>query len=253
MPIHHVDAFATHPFEGNPAAVCLLSSPADPQWMQSLARDLNLSETAFIEKRPDGFSLRWFTPTVEVDLCGHATLASAHVLWESGTLAPEERAVFFTRGGRLTATRRGEWIELNFPADTPIPVGPPADTKEALGVVPLYVFRGRIGYLFELADETRVRELSPDISRIAKWDGHVIVTGRATTPGFDFVSRFFGPRAGIPEDPVTGSAHCCLGPYWKARLNKSRFVAYQASARGGVVKVGFVRNRVLLIGQAVTI
>ena len=255
LTITQVDAFASKPFEGNPAAVCLLSEPADPAWMQSVAREMNLSETAFLVRRSDGgFDLRWFTPGVEVDLCGHATLASAHVLWESGHLPPNAAAVFHTRSGRLTASSRDGWIEMDFPAEPDEPAPGPAWLADALGAEPTYVGRNRFDYLVEVDTEVTVRDLTPDLRRIAQLGGRgLIVTSRADTEGFDFVSRFFAPCTGIDEDPVTGSAHCCLGPYWQRKLGRDAFTAWQASARGGLVRVTVRGDRVVLGGQAVTV
>ena len=252
--IVQVDAFTAKPFAGNPAAVCLLPGPRDDQWRQDVAREMNLSETAFLQRRDDGFDLRWFTPTTEVDLCGHATLASAHVLWEEGLLQPAEQARFHTRSGLLTARRAGAWIEMDFPAEPASPAEPPADLARALGVRSVYVGRSRVDYLVEVASEDEVRGLRPDMALLATVPIRgIIVTARAATPGYDFVSRFFGPQVGVPEDPVTGSAHCCLGPFWAERLGKTEMVGYQASARGGVVRVRLAGPRVILGGQAVTV
>ena len=252
--IVQVDAFTSEPFAGNPAAVCVLERPAEPAWMLNVAREMNLAETAFLVPRPDGFELRWFTPTVEIDLCGHATLASAHVLWETGRLPSRETARFHTRSGLLTATRDGDWIELDFPATPAEPVEAPAGLAEALGAELRYVGRSRFDYLAELADERALRELRPDFGRLGRVSARgVIVTSRSATPDRDFVSRFFAPGSGIDEDPVTGSAHCCLAPFWSQRLGKQEFVAHQISARGGVLKVRLVGDRVRLGGQAVSV
>jgi PhzF family phenazine biosynthesis protein len=254
LTITTVDAFTDRPFAGNPAAVCLLPEPADAGWMQQLAREMNLSETAFLCRRPDGFSLRWFTPAVEVDLCGHATLASAHALWEQGHLRVDEPARFHTRSGLLTATRQGSWIAMDFPAVVPEPAPAPPDLAPALGATLGFVGRNRFDYLIEVDSEATLRGLKPDFNRLAALPVRgVIVTARAATPGFDFVSRFFAPAAGVNEDPVTGSAHCCLAPFWGQRLGKAVMVGYQASARGGVVRVRPAGSRVILEGQAVTV
>ena len=252
--ITQVDTFTNRPFAGNPAAVCVLPAPRDASWMRDVAREMNLAETAFLEARADGFGLRWFTPTVEVDLCGHATLAAAHVLWEEGHLPPGVAARFHTRSGLLTAERRGEWIELDFPATPERPAPSPAGLAEALGAEPRHVGRTRFDYFVELDSEATVRALRPDQGALAALPVRgVIVTSRAAGDGFDFVSRFFAPASGIPEDPVTGSAHCALGPYWGVRLGKAQMLAYQASARGGVVRVRLAGDRVKLGGQAVTV
>jgi PhzF family phenazine biosynthesis protein len=252
--IHQVDAFTNRPFAGNPAAVCILDQPRDAIWMQNVAMEMNLSETAFLERVEDGFNLRWFTPAVEVDLCGHATLAGAHILWETGLLTPAQEARFHTKSGRLTANRRGDWIELDFPAKPDKPVEAPRGLVDALGVTPLYAGKNAFDYIIEVDSEATVRRLTPNFSLLKTLGVRgVMVTSRATMPGYDFVSRFFAPGAGIDEDPVTGSAHCCLGPFWSARLGKTEFVAYQASKRGGTVRVRVNGDRVLLQGQATTI
>ncbi len=249
-----VDAFTDKPFAGNPAAVCLLPGERPEQWMQDVAREMNLSETAFLVKQADGYRLRWFTPAVEVDLCGHATLASAHVLWEWGELRPEQQARFHTRSGLLTALRRSDWINLDFPATPERPVEAPIDLLAALGVAPVYVGRSQFDYLVELESERAVRGLRPSFSQLATLGARgVIVTSRTAGEPYDFIARFFAPGSGIDEDPVTGSAHCCLGPFWAARLGKAELLAYQASARGGVIGVRVQGERVQLGGQAVTV
>ena len=254
IPIYQVDAFTEKPFAGNPAAVCLLSAARDEAWMQAVAREMNLSETAFLHPRGDDFDLRWFTPAAEVDLCGHATLATAHVLWETGRLAPEATARFHTRSGLLTATREGGAITLDFPATPPAPAAAPPGLAEALGAPFGYVGTSRFDLLVELAAERTVRELRPDFARVRDLGVRgLIVTAAAETAGFDFVSRFFAPAVGIDEDPVTGSAHCCLGPYWRDRLGRDEMTAYQVSARGGVVRVRVAGERVRLGGRAVTV
>jgi predicted PhzF superfamily epimerase YddE/YHI9 len=254
LSLTQVDAFTSEPFAGNPAAVCVLPEGRDAAWMQRVAREMNLSETAFLRPREDGFDLRWFTPTVEIDLCGHATLASAHVLWETGRLAASEPARFHTRSGLLTALSQSGWIELNFPATPDEQVEPPPGLAEALGASPRYVGRSRFDYLVELDGEETVRHLRPDFQRLQAISRRgVIVTSRSATPACDFVSRFFAPAAGIDEDPVTGSAHCCLAPFWTSRLHKDRLLAHQVSARGGVIKVRLEGDRVCLGGQAVTV
>jgi PhzF family phenazine biosynthesis protein len=252
--IVQVDAFADRPFGGNPAAVCVLSAPRGERWMQDVAREMNLSETAFLHPENEGYRLRWFTPAVEVALCGHATLASAHVLWQDGHLPTDRQARFHTLSGLLTADRRGEWIELDFPATGPAPAPPPAGLAAALGVEPRWVGRSRFDYLVLVEHEDTVRNLQPDFAALEQVDARgIIVTSRAATPGYDFVSRFFAPRAGVPEDPVTGSAHCALTPFWSERLGRTEMTAYQASPRGGTVRVRHAGDRVVLAGQAVTV
>ena len=257
MPVRvvQVDAFTNRPFAGNPAAVCVLSEPPTDQWMRDVAREMNLSETAFLTPLADGYSLRWFTPAVEVDLCGHATVASAHVLWEDRHLPPGAQARFHTRSGLLLADRRGDWIELDFPAKPAAPADAPAGLLTALGLErAVAVGRSAFDFLVEVDSEAGVRALSPDHTALKKISVRgVIVTSRSATPEFDFVSRFFAPGAGVDEDPVTGSAHTTLGPWWAARLGKTEFTAFQASARGGVVRVRLLGDRVILGGQAVTV
>jgi PhzF family phenazine biosynthesis protein len=252
--IYQVDAFTDRPFAGNPAGVCILPAPAGESWMQAVASEMNLSETAFLVRQTDGYQLRWFTPAVEVELCGHATLASAHILFETGLLKPGEQARFHTLSGLLTAARAGSWIEMDFPATPEQPASAPDDLAEALGVKARYVGKSLFDYLVEVDDEATVRGLTPDIGRLGQVAARgVIVTARSASPEYDFVSRFFAPAAGVPEDPVTGSAHCCLAPFWAARLGKTEMVGFQASRRGGVVRVRLAGERVLLGGQAVTV
>jgi PhzF family phenazine biosynthesis protein len=249
-----VDAFADRPFSGNPAAVCLLDSPKDESWMQQVAAEMNLAETAFVTRGAAGFDLRWFTPKVEVDLCGHATLAAAHALWAGGQ-APRGSAIeFHTRSGILRARRRGDLIELDFPSEPATEGNTPAGLGEALGARILWAGRNRMDYLVEVESEQVLRALDPDIQAIARLGMRgVIVTCQGGATPYDFLSRFFAPAAGIAEDPVTGSAHCALAPFWSARLQRDSMAGYQASARGGVVRVTLRGDRVLLAGRAVTI
>jgi PhzF family phenazine biosynthesis protein len=254
IPFFQVDAFTAKPFTGNPAAVCLLEKEAEADWMQSVAGEMNLSETAFVVPRDDGFGLRWFTPVSEVDLCGHATLASAHVIWETGRLAEADTARFHTRSGLLTAERVGDWIKLDFPATPAEPIEAPAGLSDLLGSVPKFVGRSRFDLLLELTDAEELRDLNPDFAGLSSLPVRgLIVTAKSDVPDFDFLSRFFAPEAGINEDPVTGSAHCALAPFWAERLGKNEMTAFQASARGGVVKVRSAGDRVLLRGKAVTV
>lgn len=261
-PIYTVDAFTHTPFKGNPAAVCLLNAPQDANWMRNVAAEMNLSETAFLVPRPDskdGYDLRWFTPTVEIPLCGHATLASAHVLWETGQLKPAEAARFHTMSGELAARRFKDLIELDFPALAAHPAELPDELVAALGAEPTQAVllkdpsgRDR-NYLAEFADAKTVRELHPAFMQLRSLPYGVIVTAQADTPEFDFISRYFASAYGIDEDPVTGSAHCMLTPYWSAKLGKAEMMAYQASARGGVLHVELRGDRVLMRGHAVTV
>jgi PhzF family phenazine biosynthesis protein len=251
---YQVDAFTNKPFAGNPAAVCLLSTPCHDHWMQRVAHEMNLSETAFLYQQDDGFSLRWFTPTTEVDLCGHATLASAHVLWESGLLKPSESVRFHTRSGLLTAARNGNLIELNFPALLVVPATVPVALTQAMGVTPTYVGKFGACYLLQVTDEDTVCNLQPDFHALQALPGRgVVVTSDSPTSAYDFVSRYFAPWVGINEDPVTGSVHCALGPFWGKRLDKDSLKAYQASARGGVIYIHLKDDRVYLSGHAVTV
>ena len=259
QPITVVDAFTEEPFRGNPAAVCVLKAPRDETWMRHVAREMNLPETAFLGPRADGWSLRWFTPETEVDLCGHATLASAHVLFEEGKLSPEGEARFHTKSGLLTACRRFGWIEMDFPATPASAVEPPRDLAASLGARPVFVGQTAFDYFVELESEDVVRQLRPNLTALAGFGGRgVIVTAAASKPepgslSYDFVSRMFAPAAGIPEDPVTGSAHCALAPYWAERLSKTDLLGYQCSTRGGFVRVRPQGNRVILGGRAVTV
>ena len=249
-----VDAFASRPFSGNPAAVCVLPAPRDAEWMQLVAREMNLAETAFLVPRPDGYDLRWFTPGTEVDLCGHATLASAHVLWEDRRVPPTDTLRFHTRSGLLTATQRDGLIWLDFPATPAVPSDPPAQLADVLGATPRWVGRSPFDWLVELESDAAVRGLDPELSRLGRLEARgVIVTARAEDGRHDFVSRFFAPAAGIPEDPVTGSAHCALAPFWAERLGRTELSGYQASARGGTVRTRLAGDRVLLGGSAVTV
>ncbi len=256
LPIYTVDAFTERPFAGNPAAVCLLDREREAAWMQTLAGEMNLSETAFLRQQGDAWSLRWFTPKAEVALCGHATLASAHVLWETGRLAPDAPALFDTLSGRLTAQRVADgWIELDFPARRESPHVQLPELFAALGVKPVYFGKNAYDYVVEVASAQQVRDLAPDFAALGKLPVRgVIVTAAADAgSGFDFVSRFFAPGVGVPEDPVTGSAHCCLAPYWGEKLGKGEMVGFQASPRGGTVRVRRQGERVILAGRAVTI
>jgi PhzF family phenazine biosynthesis protein len=254
LDLYHVDAFTDRAFAGNPAAVCLLTEPRDARWMQDVAREMNLSATAFLEPVEEGFNLRWFTPAVELELCGHATLASAHVLWASGRLAPEATARFHTKSGLLTAERQGGWIELDFPSRPVEAAEPPDGLAEAFGVTALFTGRSGETCLLELPSEAAVRAATPDFPRLTQLEvRRVILTARADPGPFDIVSRYFAPGMGLHEDPVTGSAHCVLGPYWTAKLGKPALLAYQASARGGTLKMRVEGDRVRLGGQAVTV
>jgi PhzF family phenazine biosynthesis protein len=256
LAITQVDSFTDKPFAGNPAAICVLEKFRPDDWMQLVAREMNLSETAFLVRNADGFDLRWFTPTTEVDLCGHATLASAHVLWEEGHLRPDQTARFHTRSGVLEAKRDGAWIEMDFPSTPATPIAKIERLESAIGAKPQFTGQSKFDYLVELASEEEVRAIAPDFAALRRLTVRgVIVTSRASRPDYDFVSRFFAPAAGIDEDPVTGSAHACLAPYWKDRLDRDNLTGFQASARGGYIRTRCEgnRNRVRISGQAVTV
>jgi predicted PhzF superfamily epimerase YddE/YHI9 len=260
--IFHVDAFTNKPFAGNPAAVCLLNQPADAEWMQRVAREMNLAETAFVVPTDERgrFDLRWFTPTVEVDLCGHATLATAHVLWETNRLDRKTVAKFETRSGVLSARSDQDWIELDFPATPANPVDAPPHLLESFEPAVrkriTAIAKSRFDYLVEIdlpqSDFAKLKVVLRNVVQLPS-RGVIVTTRHTSDPKFDFACRFFAPQSGIDEDPVTGSAHCALGPWWGERLEKAEMLAYQASSRGGVVRVRTEKERVLLGGQAVTI
>lgn len=254
--IIQVDAFTSQVFRGNPAAVCVLTAAQDDQWMQLVAQEMNLSETAFLIKQDQDYSLRWFTPTTEVPLCGHATLASAHVLWTEGYASTGQSLNFQTKSGLLTARYQDNWIELDFPANRSQDIPPITKLQDALGVLIKTFSYNSLGYLVELHSPEQVKQLQPNFALIKQLPiSQVIVTSLAAANSeYDFISRFFAPGLGIDEDPVTGAAHCCLAPYWRERLQKDNFLAYQASHRGGVVKINYDGgDRVLLQGQAITV
>ena len=250
-----VDAFTPRPFAGNPAAVCLLAEAADEQWMRNIAVEMNLAETAFLLPQKDGYRLRWLTPESEVDLCGHATLASAHLLWSDGHQPAESEIRFYTRSGLLTARQKDGMIWLDFPAKPAVAAPDPIGFAAALGTPALWIGRNEFDYLVEIGDEATLRALaSNQAALIAVETRGIIVTSRARAGAeYDFVSRFFAPREGIPEDPVTGSAHTALAPYWAAKLGRTTLTGYQASRRGGMVRTVVQGDRVLLGGQAVIV
>lgn len=254
LPLHLIDAFVDGPFTGNPAAVVLLDATRPEEWMQRVAMEMNQAETAFLLRQDEGFSLRWFTPNKEVDLCGHATLASAHYLWEARQLAPDTPARFHTRSGWLAARRDNEqWITLDFPANVPRSTEPPPNLAAVLGAPPREVLQGSSDLMCVMADAATVRQLTPDLAAMAAWNFRgVLVTAPGDQIGIDFVSRCFFPAYGVPEDPVTGSAHCALTTYWAGVLGRDRLVAYQASPRGGLVRCRLAGGRVELTGRAVT-
>lgn len=245
MRLYIVDAFTDTPFTGNPAGVVLLDEPADASWMQSVAAELKHAETAFVELGEGPRPLRWFTPAVEVDLCGHATLATGHILGGD--------QVFLTRSGELRTHAENGWVHMDFPVDPPAEAS--EDVTSALpGVTVEGVFRGKTDILVRAATAAEVRAVKPNLDVVAGWPARcVIVTAPGDKPGIDFVSRVFGPAVGVPEDPVTGSAHCTLSPYWSQLLGRDELVGEQASERGGVVRTQLRGERVGLAGQAVTV
>lgn len=252
IPLYWVDAFAEHRFGGNPAAVCLLDGPADERWMQALAAELGLSETAFTWPEGPERRLRWFTPTTEVDLCGHATLATAHALREAGQAADGDVVAFATRGGALTARLDGDTVELDLPADPPSPV--PVPPGQGVGAPAVAAARGERYLVVEVASAAVLRALRPDPGAVALMDDvAVVVTAAGDRPGADYELRMFAPRVGIDEDPVTGSAQCSLGPYWAERLGRTAMTAVQASPRGGRLRVTVGHDRVLVAGQVTTV
>ena len=254
VPLFTVDAFTDRRFSGNPASVCVLPQTLPDELLQAVAAEMKHSETAFLEPRGAEWGLRWFTPCVEVPLCGHATLASAHVLWQTGRLAPDARAVFQTASGQLTAAMEGDRIALDFPMEAADPIPEPEGLAEGLGAEIVRVGRNRLDLLAEVADEATVAGLAPNLARLATYPVRgVIVTARASTPGADFVSRFFAPQSGVDEDPVTGSAHCALAPWWSERLGRTAMTGRQLSQRGGTVGVRLTGARVHLLGTAMTV
>lgn len=253
--IYTVDAFTDKPFAGNPAAVCLLEENKDDKWLLNVAAEMNLSETAFVKKTDNGFILRWFTPKSEVELCGHATLASAHILWQTGILNQSEEAIFHTVfKGMLSAKKDGEEITLNFPINLQNPSEQKDEVEKALGINSIYLGITDHHYFVELNSEEEVKNAKPNFDLLRKLPKYgTIITSRSNNTSYDFISRFFAPLKGVNEDPVTGSAHCVLAPYWSGKLGKEVLVAYQASERGGYMKVKVEGDRVLLTGKAVTI
>ncbi|MEO8665225.1 MAG: PhzF family phenazine biosynthesis protein [Ignavibacteria bacterium] len=253
--IFTVDAFTDKKFSGNPAGVCLLNENKDDGWLLNVAAEMNLSETAFVKKIDEGFSLRWFTPKVEVELCGHATLASSHILWQEKILKPDEEAVFHTEyKGILTAKKNGDEIVLNFPINPPSKSADNPDLEKALGVKPVYLGMTDHHFLVELYSDDEVKKVDPDFSLLKKLPKFgTIITAKSNNKNYDFISRFFAPSKGINEDPVTGSAHCVLAPFWSERLGKRSMKAFQASERGGSMTVTIEGDRVLLSGKAITI
>ena len=253
MKIHVVNAFAEGPASGNPAAVCVLEKELPDEVKQKIAFDAGCSDTAFLTEGENGFALRWFTPTTEVDLCGHATLASAHVLWELGRVPTREEIRFSTKSGILTAANKGGLVEMDFPCREPREIEAPESLSAALSQKPLYVGRNESDHIALYESEEIVRNAAPKMRHVKELGSRgLIITAVSGSARYDFVSRFFAPNAGIDEDPVTGSAHCCLCPFWSRRLGKKDLTGYQASERGGMVRTRLLEDRVLLAGKAFT-
>lgn len=258
MTIHRlfqVDSFTDTPFKGNPAGVCILSYGVTVDWMQSIAREMNLSETAFVTKIPTAFDIRFFTPEIEVPLCGHATLAAAHILYEMGTVNPVDTIKFKSKSGDLIASQRGDWIEMDFPKDSLEKIDIPEVLRKIVNTEIKEAYRSGFGwYMLELYDENAVGDVKPDFHIMRSENiSPLIVTAPSEDRKYDFVSRFFAPTFGIDEDPVTGSAHCILGPYWAEKLEKSDLMGHQISRRGGTVPVHVDDSRVVLSGKAITV
>lgn len=253
MKLYQVDAFTSELFKGNPAGVCILDKNISEEIMQNIAMEMNLSETAFLLKKDEGYILRWFTPEEEVDLCGHATLASAHILWEEDYLDKDKEAIFYTKSGVLKAFKNDEYITLDFPLEKANEITPPEELVKAFNIPFLFVGKNRMDYLIEIQDEEILKKLKPDFELLEKVEARgIIITSRSSKTEFDFISRFFAPRVGIKEDPVTGSAHSCLGPYWSEKLKKNQLMAYQASKRGGELNLHLVGDRIYISGKAIT-
>jgi PhzF family phenazine biosynthesis protein len=252
--VHRIDAFTSEPFKGNPAAVCRLDGPADEGWMRNVAKEMNLSETAFFYPIDGGYHLRWFTPKAEVDLCGHATLATAYYLFENEVEPVDKPVRFNTRSGWVSAVPEGDWIVMDFPANPPQQIEEPQRLAEALGVQAIsYVGAYPKAYLVEVADDSVVRSLKPDMQRIQQFPVQKIcVTASDSTGHADIVSRLFAPAIGIYEDPVNGNSHTALAPYWSQKLGKTELLSHYASQRGGEVRVHHEGDRVRIAGQAVT-
>jgi PhzF family phenazine biosynthesis protein len=252
--IVQIDAFTSEAYKGNPAAVCLMKGPGNEQWMRHVAREMNLSETAFLYPIKGGYHLRWLTPTSEVDMCGHATLATAHFLYEQGHEPKNKEIAFKVRAGWVSASKEGELITLNFPVNRPKKVKTPATLAKALGAKPKYVGVYPNAYLVEFASAKTVRELKPDLTALEKLSkAKICVTAKSDSKKYDFISRLFAPKLGIPEDPVNGNSHTALTPYWGTILNRDSLRSYYASARGGEIFVRLEGDRVRISGKAVTV
>ena len=253
LKIFTVDAFTHIPFAGNPAAVCLLDEEVSDGWMTDVAAEMNLSETAFLLKKEDGYSLRWFTQKVEVQLCGHATLASSHILWTKNFIPKSEELRFHTLSGLLTVKYIDGEYEMDFPAYASKQSEGNEKLTDALGIEPVRIYEAEHQYICEMASEEDVLKVSPSFETLMGLEKFGTIATAQSKGDYDFISRFFAPSKGINEDPVTGSAHCALAPYWMERTGKNNFTAYQASERGGVIKLKVEGARVLLRGSAVTI
>jgi PhzF family phenazine biosynthesis protein len=255
LPYHLIDAFTDQPFSGNPAAVFKLSAPLSDTLMQAIAAEMNLSETAFVYQGEADLTLRWFTPVAEVDLCGHATLAAAFVLFSAFSKHFSGQVCFQTRSGPLVCDQTSEGITLDFPATPPQPQAVESDVINALGLTTVRYFgRSTFDYLIEVESESILVGLEPDFNQLQrKATRGFIVTAKSQEAGLDFVSRFFAPKYGVNEDPVTGSAHCCLAPFWSAKTRRSTLSAAQRSKRGGQLHLQMAGDRVLISGRAVRV
>lgn len=254
MIFYIVDSFTSKPFSGNPAAIFLLEKEISDELKQKIANEINLSETAFVLQQDQNFILRWFTPTKEAGLCGHATLAAAHMLWETGVLNKDEEAVFETRSGILKARKNNDLVEMDFPVEAPFEVECPEGLLKAIDAKPIFVGKNRIDYLAVYESDEFIKKVNPDYGYLKKLDCRgLIISAKSTSDKYDFVSRFFAPNSGIDEDPVTGSAHCCLSPYWSNVFGRKELTGYQASPRGGIVHTKLENDKVVLSGNALTV
>ncbi len=252
--IYHVDAFTTAPFKGNPAAVCIMENKPDAVWMQNVAAEMNLSETAFVWTENKNYIIRYYTPEAEVDLCGHATLSASHILYETGIVKSNELINFASKAGKLVINKEGKWITMNFPVYSLDKMEITGEFRKVTGIVPQELYRSAFGWtLALLRNEAEVRNLTPDFSLMRNSVfGDLIVTSASDNKDYDFCVRCFAPALGINEDPVTGSAHCALAPFWNQKTGKEKFISHQVSKRSGVLKVSLKRDRVEISGQAVT-
>lgn len=253
--IYQVDAFTTEPFKGNPAGVCILKNERSESWMQNIAAELHASETAFLTGGGNNYRIRFFTPEAEVPLCGHATLSSAHIIYENGLAGISEEISFLSAAGELKIRFSEGWIVMNFPAYNVIPVENASDISKYIGIVPSELYRTSHGWILALlGSETELLNLDPDFRAMKSSQyGDLIVTSPSDDPGYDFCVRCFAPALGIDEDPVTGSAHCALATFWHKKTGKTDFVSHQISKRGGLLRVSLIGERVEISGKAKTL